>query len=148
MGRRNLPANTPIQTAGVPGFGQLWPVWSVLVICVWIAFSPIFNNGFVDWDDKAQILENHSFRGLGWEQVRFAFTNFTGGVCQPVGWLLQSLTYEMFGLDPWGYHLGSLLFHIVNVVLFTYCASRWSRGPCRTLQSVVLGHSDGCALFR
>jgi protein O-mannosyl-transferase len=110
-------ANATVKTPTVPGLGKLWPVWCVLAIGVWIAFSPVLGNGFVDWDDKAQILDNYSYRGLGWEQIKFAFTNFTGGVCQPVGWLIQSLTYEMFGLDPWGYHFGSLVFHIVNVVL-------------------------------
>ena len=36
-----------------PGIGQLWPVWGVLAACVWIAFSPVLGNGFVDWDDQA-----------------------------------------------------------------------------------------------
>jgi Flp pilus assembly protein TadD len=101
----------------MPGRGRLWPVWGVLAACVWIAFSPVLGNGFVDWDDQKWILENPSFRGLGWAQVRFAFTTLTGGVYQPLGWLLQSLTYELFGLDPRGYHLVSLLFHAANVVL-------------------------------
>ena len=117
MGRKNLPANAALKTAEMPSLGKLWPVWGVLVACVWIAFSPVLSNGFVDWDDHDWILDNHSFRGLGWEQIRFAFTTFNGGVYQPLGWLVQSLTYEFFGLDPRGYHLVSLLFHVVNVVL-------------------------------
>ena len=58
-----------------------------------------------------------AFRGLGWEQICFAFTTFQGGVYQPLGWLLQSLTYELFGLDPRGYHLVSLVLHVLNVIL-------------------------------
>jgi tetratricopeptide (TPR) repeat protein len=96
---------------------MLWPVWGVLAACVWIAFSPVLANGFVDLDDRDWILENYSFRGLGSEQFRFAFTTLKGGVYQPLGWLVQSLTYELFGLDPRGYHLVCLLFHVVNVVL-------------------------------
>jgi hypothetical protein len=117
MGRKTAPATTALNTAQMPGPRKLWPVWAVLVACVWIAFSPVLSNGFVDWDDQGWILENHSFRGLGWEQIRFAFTTFTGGVYQPLGWLVQSLTYEFYGLDPRGYHLVCLLFHVVNVVL-------------------------------
>ncbi len=96
---------------------QLWPVWAVLIAWVWVAFSPVLSNGFVDWDDHLCILENHSFRGLGWEQIRYAFTTFTGGVYMPLGWLVQSLTYELFGLDPRGYHLVCLILHVANVVL-------------------------------
>ena len=117
MGRRNRPANAALKTDEMPSMGKLWPVWAVLVACVWIAFSPVLSNGFVDWDDHQWILENHSFRGLGWEQIRFAFTTFEGGVYKPLGWLVQSLTYEFYGLDPRGYHLVCLLFHVVNVVL-------------------------------
>ena len=117
MGRKDLPANAALGPPEMPSPGKLWPVWAVLVAGVWVAFSPVLNNGFVDWDDPLCILENRAFRGLGWEQVRFAFTTFTGGVYMPVGWLIQSLTYECFGLDPWGYHLVCLLFHAVNVVL-------------------------------
>ncbi len=117
MGRRNLPATVALKTDEMPGAGRLWPVWAVLAACVWTAFSPVLGNGFVDWDDPGWILENPSFRGLGWEQIRFAFTTFTGGVYQPLGWLVQSLTYEFFGLDPRGYHRVSLLFHVVNVAL-------------------------------
>ncbi len=117
MGRRNLPATPAPETAEPPGPGRLWPVWGLLAACVWIAFSPVLGNGFVDRDDPDWIVENHAVRGLGWEQVHFAFTTTKGGVYQPLGWLIQSLTYMLFGLDPRGYHLVSLLFHVVNVVL-------------------------------
>jgi Flp pilus assembly protein TadD len=117
MGRKyRLKHNAP-RTSQTLSIGKLWPVWSVLAGCIWIAFSPILSNGFVNLDDRDWILENHSFRGLGWEQIRFAFTTFKGGVYQPLGWLAQSLTYEFFGLDPRGYHLVSLFFHVVNVAL-------------------------------
>ncbi len=100
MARKNLPATAACKAAEMPGLGKLWPVWGVLVACVWIAFSPVLGNGFVDWDDTVWIIENHAFQGLGWEQIHFAFTTFKGGVYQPLGWLLQSLTYAIYGLAP------------------------------------------------
>jgi Flp pilus assembly protein TadD len=117
MGRRNLPVHAASKSPERPGLGKLWPVWGVLIACVWIAFSPVLNNGFVDWDDRHVIVENQAFQGLGWEQIQYDFTTFKGGVYQPLGWLVQSFTYAIFGLDPHGYHLVSLLFHVVNVVL-------------------------------
>ncbi len=117
MRRGKTAANVPLETAKTSSLGKLWPVWGVLVACVWIAFSPVLSNGFVNWDDHDLILRNHSFRGLGWEQIVFAFTTLQGGVYKPLGWLLQSLTYEFFGLDPRGYHLVSLLLHVLNVIL-------------------------------
>src|SRR5262249_51198093 len=78
------PGEKRSRTAEMPSLGKLWPVWAVLVAWVWIAFSPVLSNGFVDWDDPDWILENRSFRGLGWEQIEFAFTTFKGGVYQPL----------------------------------------------------------------
>ncbi len=117
MGRGKTARFTAIETAGTSRLGQLVPVWGALVACVWTTFAPVLSNGFIDWDDPNWILRNLSFQGLGWEQIRFAFTTFKGGVYQPLGWLFQSLTYELCGLDPRGYHLVSLLFHVVNVIL-------------------------------
>jgi tetratricopeptide (TPR) repeat protein len=118
--RTSAPARAPhhpVKPGTVIGLIQLAPVWVVLAIGVWIAFSPALNNGFVDWDDKTHILDNDAFRGLGWEQIRSAFTTVRGALYQPVGWLVQSVTYVCFGLDPWGFHFISLLLHICNVVL-------------------------------
>jgi protein O-mannosyl-transferase len=117
MGRKHRLAKLAGKTAEMPRLHSLWPVWGVLAACVWIAFLPALKNGFVDWDDRICILENYAFRGLGWDQVRFAFTTFTGGLYQPLGWLIQSFTFEVSGLDPRGYHLVSLVFHVVNVIL-------------------------------
>ena len=118
MGSRTPPVDSVHdESAERLGLQRHWPVWGLLVACVGIAFSPIFANGFVDWDDQQWILENDSVRGLGWDQIRFAFTTFLGGVYQPLGWLIQSLTFKVCGLDPRGYHLVSLLFHVANVLL-------------------------------
>ena len=129
MGRNELSGNSTARMAELPTLGKLWPVWGVLVASVYFAFAPVLGNGFVDWDDRLCILENHAFRGLGPEQIWFAFTTFTGGVYMPVGWLIQSLTYETFGLDPRGYHLVCLVFHIVNVILLhRLCVELVARG--------------------
>jgi tetratricopeptide (TPR) repeat protein len=118
VGRGKTGVNASLDAPNSPSLRKLWPVWAVLTACVWIAFAPALSNGFVDWDDHDWILKNPSFQGLGWDQIRFAFTTLMGGVYQPLGWLLQSLVYELFGLEPRGYHLVSLLLHVLNVILF------------------------------
>ena len=35
-----------------------------IAIAVFISFWPTLNNGFVNWDDKAVLLENQNYRGL------------------------------------------------------------------------------------
>jgi hypothetical protein len=95
---------------------RTWLVAVGLVLLVAIAFLPALANGFVDWDDEVNFLENSQYRGLGWPQVRWAWSTFLLGVYQPVAWLLLEAQYVLFRLDARGYHLISVLLHAANAV--------------------------------
>ena len=45
---------------------RIWLVAVPLVLVVVAAFLPVLENGFVNWDDSGNFLENPHFRGLGW----------------------------------------------------------------------------------
>jgi protein O-mannosyl-transferase len=119
------PGREPSRARSAPGRDRrTWLVAVPLVLLVIVAFLPALRNGFVDWDDEANFLRNSQYRGLGWPQVRWAFTTFLLGVYQPLGWLLLEVQYVLFGLDPRGYHLASLLLHTANAVaLFALTAA-------------------------
>src|SRR5262245_46125255 len=104
------PASTPAQDR------RIRLVAVVLVLLVAVAFFPALGNGFVDWDDELNFLENSQYRGLGWPQVRWAWSTFLMGVYQPLAWLLLEAQYVLFRLDARGYHLTSLLLHAANAV--------------------------------
>ena len=82
-----------------------------------MVFAPALNNGFVSWDDQVNFLENEAYRGVGWPQFVWAFRTFHLGVYQPVAWLLLSVESSIWGLDPRGYHLTSVLLHSLNLVI-------------------------------
>src|SRR5262245_26417563 len=88
---------------------RTWLVVAPLVLLVVAAFLPVLGNDFVEWDDQANILSNRRYRGLGWPQVRWAWTTFLLGVYQPVAWLLLEAQYVIWGLEAKGYHLVSLV---------------------------------------
>ena len=98
----------------------------ILMIGILVAFSSIVGNDFVNWDDAYNFTNNYAFRGLGWEQIKWAFTARHLGVFQPLAWLLLELEYCLFGLDPSGYHAVSLLLHSLNsAVLFVILGRFW-----------------------
>ena len=94
----------------IPPFATRATVWAIMVLIA-IAFSPVLENDFVNWDDSDNLLSNPYFRGLGWPQIRWAWTTFWVGVYQPIAWMLLELQYVLFGLRPWGYHLSSIILH-------------------------------------
>jgi protein O-mannosyl-transferase len=83
-----------------------------------VAFLPVLSNGWVVFDDDENFLDNVDFRGLGWPQISWAWTTFKLGVYQPLGWMFLELEYILFGLNPRGYHLTSLVLHSVVAVAF------------------------------
>ena len=116
----------------LPGWDRrAWLVAIPLALLVIYAFIPALDNGFVDWDDRQNFLENPYFRGLGAAQVKWAWTTFWVGVYQPLAWLLFEAQYVFCQLNPRGYHLTSLLLQVANaVVLYVLTVALLVR--CRT----------------
>jgi tetratricopeptide (TPR) repeat protein len=118
-----MTTSTPIGPAAAPRrWGRkplVLPIAVAVGVAAVVAFLPALNNRFVNaWDDGANFLQNPAFRGLGWPQVRWAWTTLWQGAYQPLAWLVLEAEYCVVGLDPWGYHLVSLALHAVNAILF------------------------------
>ena len=90
-------------------------------------FSPALQYGFILWDDDRNFLNNPFYRGLGWEQIRWAFTSAVMGHWIPVTWLSFGLDHAVWGMDPFGYHLTNILLHAANTALFYLLALRLLR---------------------
>ena len=132
-----------------PGPWQERAAWLALLLVpvLWVAFVPILENPFVGWDDPRNFLENPDFRGLGWTQIRWAWTTRLLGVYQPLSWMLFEAEYAVWGLDPRGYHLTSLILicldalvlHALVVALLRRCRPEESAGhPWRLHGSTAL----------
>jgi tetratricopeptide (TPR) repeat protein len=120
--------------------------WLIACFTV-IAFLPALQNQFVNWDDDQNFLNNYHYRGLGWSQLRWMWTTFQGHWI-PLTWMTFGLDYLLWGMNPFGYHLTSLLLHAANAVVFYLVALRilglalpdpGGRGPAG------LALSAGCA---
>jgi len=87
-----------------------------------LAFLPVIAGKWVNWDDDTNFLSNPSFRGLGWQQIAWAWRTTLLGVYQPLSWMFLEGQYCLWGLDARGYHAVSLGLHAINsVVLFFLC---------------------------
>jgi protein O-mannosyl-transferase len=109
-----------------------------IVVLTFVAFLPSLQNGFVNWDDEAVLLDNPNYRGLGWEQLRWMFTTFHMSVYRPIAWITMGIDYLIWGMEPFGYHLTSLFFHCANAVLFYFVALRLLRLAMSTTDELTL----------
>src|SRR5881296_1506376 len=105
---------------------QRWVRWlAPLLVALFTlaAFLPALQNQFVNWDDKDNFLDNPHYRGLAWSQLRWMWTTHLGHYI-PLTWMTFGLDYLLWGLNPLGYHLTSLLLHVTNAVVFFFVV-RW-----------------------
>jgi tetratricopeptide (TPR) repeat protein len=87
-------------------------------------FAGALQASFVEWDDQYNFLANPHYRGLGWQQLTWMFTTAWSGHWAPVTWLTLGLDWTLWGMDPVGYHLTSLLFHAAAAAVFFLLAVR------------------------
>ncbi len=91
---------------------------ALVMVVTFLVFWPALDNGFVDWDDKVVLLENDRYRGFDFDRIRWMFTTRLMQHFQPLTWLTYAVDYALWGMDPWGYHLTSILLHAAAAGVF------------------------------
>jgi protein O-mannosyl-transferase len=129
--RKKSDARDRIQRRGVvqPGAGQTaeWSRWLIpaaVFLLTGLAFLPVLKNGFVNWDDRLNLVTNPHYRGLSLADLGWMFTTFHMSLYRPLTWMTWGLDYLLWGMNPIGYHLTSLIIHALNAVLFYFVALR------------------------
>src|SRR5262249_43445823 len=96
---------------------------SVLALTL-VSFLPSLQSGFVRWSDYETLVQNPYYRGLTWHHLYWMFTTFHLGNYRPLTWVTFAVDYTFWGMNPFGYHLTSLLLHGVNSILVYFIAVR------------------------
>ncbi|HVT58796.1 MAG TPA: tetratricopeptide repeat protein [Thermoanaerobaculia bacterium] len=89
-----------------------------LALLTVIAFRGGLRNGFVNYDDPEYVTESAPVRaGLTAAGLRWAATAVVASNWHPVTLLSHMLDCQLYGLDPRGHHLTSLLLHLASTLL-------------------------------
>ena len=93
----------------------------VLFTATVVLYLPALNSAFVNYDDPAYVTANaHVLRGLSWNNIKWAFTATVEANWHPVTWISHMADVQIFGLNPRGHHLISVVLHGFNVVLLFF----------------------------
>src|SRR5881409_306616 len=127
-----------------------WLVPSLIALVTFAAFLPALQNQFVSWDDPENFLDNPHYRGLAWSQLRWMWTTHQGHYI-PLTWMTLGLDYLLWGMNPVGYHLTSLLLHAANAVVFFFVVRRLLTlalpGPSERGHALVLSAGFAALVF-
>jgi tetratricopeptide (TPR) repeat protein len=94
----------------------------ILAILVAAVYSSVFSAGFI-WDDDDYVINNQLLRSLaGLRSIWFE----PGATPQyyPMVFTLFWTQFQLWGLQPFGYHLVNILLHAANALLLWLCLQR------------------------
>ncbi len=83
----------------------------------------VLNLDFTHWDDDLYVLQNPFIRSLSIRNIAAFFSNTFLGNYAPLHLCTYALDFQIWGLDPKGYHLTNLVFHLFNTVGTFYLVS-------------------------
>jgi protein O-mannosyl-transferase len=119
--------------------------WTKILICVFLMvatfsiYAQVQDHKFINFDDDKYVTNNLSVQaGLTSENIIKVFTKTHFGLWVPITSLSYMIDYEIYGLNPKGYLLTNLFFHITNslllfVVLFRMTGAIWQSAFVATM---------------
>jgi protein O-mannosyl-transferase len=89
----------------------------LLLITTFLAFSPILKAGFTNWDDQIMVTQNDKIATLNMNSLATYFTTFHERLYHPLVLITYALEFKFFGLNPFVFHLTSLVLHLLTTAL-------------------------------
>ena len=90
----------------------------MIILCLvlaLIAYSSVFNAGFVNWDDDDYVVKNTVITSF--ENIREIMTQPVQGNYHPLTMLTLAVNYAISGPRAGSYHAVNLFLHLLNIVL-------------------------------
>ena len=102
--------------------------WSLLIMALAFGLYAItIGHGFILLDDHQYITTNPMVnQGMTWEGIRQTWTQDHESYWAPLLWLSFMVDVEMFGLEPWGFHLVNVMLLALNAGLLFVLFARWT----------------------
>ncbi|PIR52851.1 hypothetical protein COU76_04370 [Candidatus Peregrinibacteria bacterium CG10_big_fil_rev_8_21_14_0_10_49_10] len=137
-------------TEYVPSPRKVLRVAGLLGLLLLFIYGASLSNGFVDWDDGLLIVENPIVHEFSFASVKEAFTTYDPELYIPLTLVSYQLTDLIAGMDPFLFHLGNLLLHILNAALVAWFAylltgKQWIAAVTSLLFAVHPLHTEAVA---
>ncbi|GAM10549.1 transmembrane and TPR repeat-containing protein [Geobacter sp. OR-1] len=102
----------------------------VAAVC-FIVYLRALSCGFVNLDEPEYLLDNTAIRTMDKDFWYWAFATVSLNFWVPLLWLSFAIDYQIWGLDPFGFHLTNNILHALNAGLIVFVCdkmfkNRWS----------------------
>jgi tetratricopeptide (TPR) repeat protein len=113
---------------------SVWLPAVLIALATFALFWPATRNGFVNYDDPDYVTSSiHVQAGLTAQTFQWAFTHTVSGNWHPLTLLSHAFDCQLYGLQPRGHHLTSILLHGINAALLFLLLRRLTSALWRSL---------------
>ncbi len=88
-----------------------------LALISFFLYSHTLSYPFMNWDDPKYVTETTTIRPLSASSLKEMFTGSYVSIYVPLTILSYTFDYQIFHLNPFGYHLTNLILHLLNISL-------------------------------
>ena len=136
--KKEQPVKREVKTInGITPTMQALMVAAIAVI-TWLVYKTCFNNLFTNWDDPGYIKDDALIKDISAEGIKNIFSTPIMGNYHPLTILSYAIEYSSKGLQPYIYHLDSVLFHILVTVLVYWFVNVLTRRPIAAAITALL----------
>lgn len=89
----------------------------LLIAATLLTHINTLDNKFVNWDDDSHVYKNPSICTITPSNIKHICSHSYVSLYLPVTMLSYMLDYQLWQLEPFGYHATNLFLHILNVIL-------------------------------
>jgi protein O-mannosyl-transferase len=111
----------------------------LLALVTLVAFLPVTGHDFVRFDDPLYVTKNAQVQaGLTGDGLAWALTANVASNWHPLTLLSHMLDCQLYGMNPRGHHLTSLVLHVLNTVLLFEVLRRMTGSTFRSAAVAAL----------
>ncbi len=104
---------------------QILIIYIVLILATLAVFWQVKQCNFVNFDDQIYVTaNNHIQSGITLDGIRWAFSTTYAEFWHPLTWLSLMFDYQLYSLNPGGYHVTNLILHILSTLLLFWLFHR------------------------
>jgi protein O-mannosyl-transferase len=97
----------------------------VLVVITLTVYLQVGNHEFLNFDDDAYVTNNpHVSTGITGKNIIWAFTSVEKANWHPITWISHMADVQMFGMNPRGHHLTSVVIHTLSALILFFLILR------------------------
>jgi lipoprotein NlpI len=95
-----------------------------VALLTFLVYLPALRNAFIELDDAVYVLDNPHIRSFSRDLFPWAFFQFYAANWHPLAWISHAADYALWGLNPLGHHLTSIILHAINTALVVLLAAK------------------------